>query len=229
MNRTCHSADQLSHVARRLDELYGPRAWQSSGAPIDELVQTILSQHTSDTNTERAYASLRTRFPTWDAVIAAPTSDVADAIRSGGLANQKAPRIQRVLEDIRSERGSLELDNLSALSVRDARRWLTRFPGIGPKTASCVLLFSLGMPAMPVDTHVHRVARRLGLINDKVSAELAHELLESSLGADREAVYAFHVNAIAHGRSTCRARKPLCGRCPLTDCCDYFQRSATVD
>ncbi|MGH2562750.1 MAG: endonuclease III domain-containing protein [Thermomicrobiales bacterium] len=187
-------------------------------------MQTILSQHTSDANTERAFASLRAQFATWDEVIAAPTSKVADAIRGGGLADQKAPRIRRVLAEILAERGSFELDDLADLPVGAAREWLMQFNGIGPKTASCVLLFSLGMPALPVDTHVHRVARRIGLIDEVVSAEQAHELLESALGANRDTVYAFHVNMITHGRSVCQARRPKCGQCPIADCCVYVQR-----
>lgn len=196
--------------------------------PVDELVMTILSQHTSDVNTERAFAALRSRFPTWDAVIAAPTADVADTIRGGGLANLKAPRIQQALVEIQHEYGSFNIEFLAERSVPDARRLLTRLHGVGPKTASCVLLFSLGMPALPVDTHVHRVARRLGLIGNDVSAESAHDRLESALGGGRDEVYAFHMNMIAHGRAVCSAQQPACGRCRLTRCCDYFRHAAVV-
>lgn len=183
---------------------------------------TLLSQHTSDINTERAFASLRARFPTWEAVRMAPTMEVADAIRSGGLAAIKAPRLQAILNSVLAERGALELDHLAALPLAEARQWLVDLDGVGPKTAACVLLFSLGRPAMPVDTHVHRVAQRLGLIGPGVSAEVAPALLEVGLGADRDRVYAFHVNLIAHGRTVCTARRPFCERCPLTECCDYF-------
>ncbi len=155
---------KLRHVAVLLEDCYGPRRWRSHGEPIDELVATILSQHTSDLNTERAFASLRARFPTWAAVIDAPTEAVAEAIRSGGLANLKAPRIQAVLVAVREQFGDFDLSPLGNLSIAAARAELIKLRGVGPKTASCVLLFSLGMPAMPVDTHVHRVARRLGLI-----------------------------------------------------------------
>jgi endonuclease-3 len=214
--------ERIAEVARRLDLLYGSRTWHPYNPPIDQLIVTILSQHTSDINTDRAFTSLRARFPTWEAVIAAPTGEVAGAIRSGGLADQKAPRIQGVLAEVLRTVGSFDLTFLRDMPVADAREWLMRLHGVGPKTASCVLLFSLGMPALPVDTHVHRVARRIGLIGPNVSAEAAHALLEDALGGDHARVYAFHVNMIAHGRAVCTARRPFCERCSLTDCCDYY-------
>ncbi|MEA2514087.1 MAG: endonuclease [Thermomicrobiales bacterium] len=214
----------IQEIARRLDEHYGPRRWRSHGDPVDELVGTILSQHTSDTNTERAFASLRGRFPTWQQVVDAPTGAVADAIRSGGLANLKAPRIQAALAAVRERFGELDLSRLADMTVADARAELVSLKGVGPKTASCVLLFSFGLPAMPVDTHVHRVSRRLGLIRATESAEAAHELLECDLGENRDEVYAFHLNMIAHGRNVCLSRQPRCERCVLTECCDYFNR-----
>jgi endonuclease-3 len=155
-------------------------------------------------------------------VIDAPTAAVADAIRSGGLANLKAPRIQAVLVAVRERIGALDLSGLADLSVAEARAELVALKGVGPKTASCVLLFSLGLPAMPVDTHVHRVSRRLGLIAAADSAESAHEQLECNLGGNRDEVYAFHMNMIAHGRTLCLARRPRCERCILTECCDYY-------
>ncbi|HKG26707.1 MAG TPA: endonuclease III [Thermomicrobiales bacterium] len=214
----------IAEIAERLVAHYGPRHWRCHGEPVAELVATILSQHTSDANTERAFASLRGRFPTWESVIEAPTEAVADAIRSGGLANLKAPRIQAVLTVIRDRLGAFDLSSLQEMNVAAGRAELMRLKGVGPKTASCVLLFSLGLPAMPVDTHVHRVARRLGLIGAAESAEAAHELLERDLGENRDEVYAFHLNMIAHGRSVCLARQPRCERCVLTECCDYYNR-----
>jgi endonuclease III len=214
--------EKLDEAARRLDALYGPRPWRRHNPPLDELVATVLSQHTSDVNTERAFASLRSRFPTWEAVRAAKSEDVAEAIRSGGLARIKAPRIQRILEAIGETRESLTLDDLADLPLESARAALLALDGVGPKTAACVLLFSLGMPAMPVDTHVHRLAMRLGLIPAGTSAEAAHAHLERLIGDDRNRVYAFHMEAIAHGRQVCHARRPRCERCVLTDCCDYF-------
>ncbi|MCC6791044.1 MAG: endonuclease III [Thermomicrobiales bacterium] len=221
-------ARQTAVIADLLEQTYGPRPWRRHLPPVDELVATILSQHTSDTNTERAFASLRARFPAWTDVIQAPTDDVVEAIRSGGLANQKAPRIQSVLREILDRYGSFDLDALASLPVAQARAELTSLHGIGPKTASCVLLFSLGMPALPVDTHVHRVTRRLGLIDDKLSAEAAHVALESLLGGGRDEVYAFHMHLIGHGRLVCTARRPACERCSLAGYCDYVKRRATT-
>jgi endonuclease III len=217
-----NDSGKIREVAALLDQSYGPRQWNSHGNPIDELVATILSQHTSDLNTERAFAALRAQFPTWEAVIDAPTEAVAEAIRSGGLANLKAPRIQAVLVSVRERFGGFDLSPLGAMTVTSARAELVRLKGVGPKTASCVLLFGLGMPAMPVDTHVHRVSRRVGLIAATESAEAAHELLECALGENVNEVYAFHINLIAHGRTVCLARRPRCERCNLTGCCDYF-------
>ena len=204
-------------VLERLRARYGEPAPRRPDDPLAELVQTILSQHTSDVNTARAYASLRAAFETWDAVLVAPTPAVADAIRSGGLAEVKAPRIQAVLAAIRQDRGELSLDFLRDLDVQEGRRYLTALAGVGPKTAACVLLFSLGMPTLPVDTHVHRVARRLGLIGPKVGAARAHVALEAAIRPGD--VYAFHMLLIHHGRAICRAPVPRCSACPLADIC----------
>ena len=213
---------QLDFIATELECRYGARHWRAQRPPIDELILTVLSQHTSDLNSERAFRDLVSRFPTWESVIAAPTVEVADAIRSGGLAAQKAPRIQAVLRSILVEWGAFELGFLSTMSVADGRRWLKALPGVGPKTASCVLLFSFGLPAMPVYTHVHRVAGRLGLIRASANAEQAQDSLEARLGENRDRIYALHMNLIAHGRTVCVARRPKCGECPLTRCCDYY-------
>jgi endonuclease-3 len=219
---------RVLEIAARLDRRYGPRRWRSHGSPLDELIATVLSQHTSDFNTARAFRSLRERFPTWDLVRAAPTGDVADAVRGGGLANLKAPRIQRILGALAAA-GDPSLASLATMPTDAARRWLCVLPGVGPKTAACVLLFALGKPALPVDTHVHRVARRLGLIAAGVPPERAHAPLEAALGEDRDRVYAFHLNLIAHGREVCVARRPRCERCVLTDRCDFFAASSAAD
>jgi endonuclease-3 len=218
--------DRISDILALLEDAYGERRWRSHAGALDELIATVLSQHTSDTNTARSFASLKQRFDDWESVLVAPVDLVADAIRSGGLAEQKAPRIQGILAAIQEERGSLDLDHLDALPLVDARQWLLRLHGVGPKTAACVLLFSLGRPTLPVDTHVHRVAKRLGLIGPKVGADTAHGALEAGLGGDRDRVYSFHVTMIAHGRAVCTARRPYCERCPLTECCDYFRTTA---
>lgn len=215
---------RFREIVARLEERYGRPAWRPHGPPLDELIATVLSQHTSDVNTARSYASLRTSFPDWGSVAEATTSQVADAIRCGGLAGTKAPRIQAILRTIEAEIGELSLDWLAKWGLPEARAWLTSLPGVGPKTAGCVLLFSLGLPAMPVDTHVHRVSRRLGLIGERVSAETAHESIERAVGHNRDDVYALHVNLIRHGRAVCRARNPACSRCNLVDLCPAANR-----
>lgn len=212
-------AQRLHEIDSRLAQQFGRPAWRSHGPPLDELISTILSQHTSDTNTARAFAALRSRFPTWPDVLDAAESDVADTIRSGGLANLKAPRIQNVLRAVAAETGEISLNWIQTWPMETARSWLQSLPGVGPKTAACVLLFSLGMPAMPVDTHVHRVTRRLGLIPDSLDANRAHPALDHLIGPNRDAIYALHLNLIQHGRSTCKARAPTCCRCALNDLC----------
>lgn len=211
-------------VHDRLLRAYGPRRWRPHGTPLDELIATILSQHTSDANSARAFDSLRRAFPTWDRVLAAPEADVAEAIRVGGLARVKAPRIKALLADLAERYGALSLDFLAELSTADARAVLEAIPGVGPKTAACVMLFSLGRPALPVDTHVHRVSERLGLVPAGLSAERVERELEASLPPD--AYYAFHINLIAHGRGVCKAQRPRCEGCALADLCDYARRSA---
>jgi endonuclease-3 len=207
-------------VYQRLVEAYGPRTLRPGRDPLDELILTILSQNTTDRNSGRAYRLLRAKFPTWEEVLAAPVSEVYEAIKPAGLGNIKAPRIQNTLREILARRGELRLDFLEDLSLEEGRRWLISLEGIGPKTAACVLLFALGKPALPVDTHVHRVARRLGLIGPKVGADLAHTLLEAAVPP--EAVYAFHVDMIQHGRRVCHPQRPECGSCPLNDMCGFY-------
>lgn len=219
---TLSPTDRTRHIEARLRSFYGPRAWRSSGDPIDELVATILSQNTSDVNSMRAYASLRRAYPTWRTIIEAPVEEVAESIRGGGLANIKAPRIQRVLGLILAEFADGNLDALTSLEVSSARDRLTRLPGVGMKTASCVLLFSLGMPAMPVDTHVHRVASRTGMIPAGTSPDKAHAILEGQLDGSLDAAYAFHLNCISLGRDICRAPTPHCEMCPISNLCHYY-------
>jgi endonuclease-3 len=216
-----HLYEKTSEIADRLDEQYGPRRLKTNRDPVGEVVQTILSQHTSDVNSGRAYASLRAAFPTWESVVDAPSELIAESIRSGGLADQKAPRIQHALATILEARGAFDLSFLSSLEREDARDWLMSIHGVGPKTASCVLLFSLGMPVMPVDTHIHRVSIRLGIMPPSMSAEAGHKWLESLLGDDPQRIFAFHVEMIQHGRQICVARAPRCDDCFLRDICDF--------
>ena len=218
--RDC-SGHRAAAVLHRLEAVYGRPSWRPEAhhGPLEELVQTILSQHTSDLNSGRAYESLRLRYPSWADVATAPTTDVAEAIRCGGLARQKARTIQAVLDSVLDEDGSSLLDGLETLPLDVARRRLTGLPGVGPKTAACVLRFACGRPALPGDPHGYRVTRRIGLIPSTVSAEQAHALLEAIV--EPEDVYSFHLNLIAHGRRVCTARVPRCDDCVLADICDY--------
>ncbi len=218
----------IQSIASALDAEYGRKPWHSHGDPLSELIGTILSQHTSDSNTAAAYASLRQRFPTWPEVLTAPVNDVADAIRTGGLANIKAARIQDALHFVDGSIGN-NWDAFRGLSVETARRQLCQIPGVGPKTASCVILFSLGMPAMPVDTHVHRVALRTGMIPTGTSADQAHGILEVGLDGTRDDSYSFHMNLIEHGRQVCKARSPRCGACPISYHCHFFRTASPFE
>ena len=213
--------DKYNAVFHILNEVYGRPVWRSHGSPLDELIGTILSQATADVNTARAYAELTARFPDWDSVMNAPPEEVVAAIRSAGLAPTKGPRIQKALRTIMRQRGQLSLDFLADMPLDEALAWLTAIDGVGPKTAAIVMLFSLGRPAFPVDTHVYRVGRRLGLIAPRQSAAQAHVTL-AELGAP-ETYYPMHINLIRHGREICRARVPHCHICPLSDECDYYR------
>jgi endonuclease-3 len=188
--------------------------------PLDELINTILSQNTNDLNRDRAYHALRAKFPTWEAVRDAPAAQVIDAIRPAGLANQKGPRIQKVLRRITEERGQLDLNFLREWPDAEAKAWLMSLDGVGPKTAAIVLLFALGKPAFPVDTHIQRVTARLGLIPPGTSAEKAHDLLEALVPP--EWYHSFHLNVIEHGRQVCKAQRPRCADCGLRAWCDYY-------
>jgi endonuclease-3 len=206
-------------ILDRLRERYGAPSVHRRLPPLDELMLTILSQNTSDVNCERAYASMRERFPRWSDVRDADTAELERVLRPGGLAAQKAPRIQAVLRELSDDGGPPRLDRAAKLAPADAMAMLEGLPGVGPKTASCVLLFSLDVPVMPVDTHVGRVARRLGLIPDGMADGPAHAAL-TALVPDARMLEA-HLLLITHGRRTCLARRPRCGECPLLDLCPY--------
>ncbi len=214
------SETRALQVHQALLDYFGYPEWPHPAPPVDELISTILSQNTNDTNRDRAFQALRRRFPSWEAVRDADPQDVVDAIRPAGLANQKGPRIQHVLREITRQRGSLDLDFLAGLPPDEAKGWLQSFKGVGPKTASIVMLFSFGKPAFPVDTHIYRVTGRLGLRPARMSVEQAHEWLACLFPA--EAYYALHLNLIRLGREICHARKPDCPRCPLQAWCDYY-------
>ena len=220
------------HLARIYDLLiatYGEPQNEPDFDPVGGLIGTILSQHTSDINSERAYKQLVATFATWEEVRDAPTYKVAEAILSGGLANIKARRIQDVLHELtelQAQRGDTRpldraLDELTHLHPEEAWRSLRKLPGVGPKTAACVLMFNLNLPVMPVDTHVHRVSQRLGLIGPKVNADQAHDIFAKV--TPPEWVYPLHVNLIRHGRQVCHAQRPACKACPLYSECAYVE------
>ena len=207
---------EIEEVLSLLEKEYGEPE-RAGRDPVSELIITILSQNTSDVNSGRAFAELASTFPSWEEMIDADTDEIEAAIRSGGLSRIKAERIKQALNEILKSAGSLDLGFLSDLELAEAKAWLRGLPGVGPKTAGCVLLFSLGMPALPVDTHVYRVSRRLGLIDSRASPEKAHQILEG-LVPPRE-VYRFHMSMVEHGRRVCRARHPRCGECVFNEVC----------
>ncbi len=242
------SVSRIPEIIRRLDEAYGIPEWRPHHDPLSELILTILSQNTSDGNSGRAFVRLLERFPTWDAVADAPLADLVAAIQPGGLAPTKAPRIQGVLREVRERTGGYDLSFLAEMPPDEARAWLADLHGVGPKTVACVLMFALGMPAMPVDTHVFRVAMRLGLIAERVpaAAPTAKSKQQTVKGKGQTAkgnvartaamtaekahalleamvppdeYYAFHIGLIKHGRRTCTAQRPACGACVLADVC----------
>ena len=211
--------EKIRRIAPLLEGEYGRPEYKPAHGPLDELILTILSQNTSSANYGRAFAGLRERFPSWDEVRLADESEIEDAIRVGGLARIKSGRIKRVLNEIHDMRGETILDFIGEMPDKEARAFLIRFEGVGLKTASCVLMFSLGRPVFPVDTHVHRIARRLGLIGASVSAEAAHDILGEMI--PDELVYSLHVNLVTHGRRVCKAQNPKCGECVLLILCPY--------
>jgi endonuclease-3 len=200
-----------------LEISYGPRPLVPHCDPLGELVQTILSQNTSDANSRPAYQALRQAFPRWEQLLEAPLAAIAEPIKSGGLALIKAQRIQDALLEIRRQRGILDLGFLNDMPVKDGLQWLKKLKGVGDKTANCVLLFALGKPALPVDTHIFRVSKRLGLIPYKASLEEAHQSLIKKVPADR--LYPFHMLMIEHGRRICLAQRPRCQSCIIKEIC----------
>lgn len=216
MNRTAQRALKIHET---LLEAFGEPIWRNPLPPVDELVSTILSQNTNDINRDRAFNALRAKFADWESVRDANVEDVVTAIRPAGLANQKGPRIQQVLRQITKERGGLDLSFLKDLPLEEARSWLTKFNGVGPKTAAIVLCFSLGRPAFPVDTHIYRVSGRIGLHPEAMTVEQAHPYLEALFPP--ETYYAAHLNLIRLGREVCHARKPDCPKCPIRKLCDF--------
>lgn len=214
-------------VAPILEEVYG-RKEPTRRDGMDELISCILSQSTTDANRDRGFARLKERFSTWEQVHRSPVDELIDAIRPAGLSNSKAPYIQGSLEQIFEERGEYKIDFLENMTPEAAKAWLQQLPGVGPKTAAIVLCFGYNMPAFPVDTHVHRVGKRIGFLPNRISANKAHDYMETIVPS--EDYYPFHLQMIYHGRALCKARNPQCDSCPLTTYCDDFSsRNASTE
>ena len=212
----------VGYVIQNLERAYGvPANKWTDWDVLDMLVAVILSQATSDANSDRTFDALKRRFPTWDAVLRAREQTLADTIRLGGLANQKAAVIRNLLRQVKERHGSFDLSFLRALPAKDAVNYLAQFRGVGPKTAACTLLFACGTEVFPLDTHIFRVLRRVGLIPARCSDEFAHEVMNRVVPQGK--FYSLHVNLIRHGRKLCRPREPVCERCPIVEYCDYGQ------
>ena len=223
-------SEEITYVKTRLKarkicdiliRYYGKEVSARKLAPLDELVMTILSQHTNDVNMFRAYESLKERFATWEEVMEAPQEEVALFIKSSGMYNLKAKRIQTALREIQERVGRLDLSHLETMDLDKAKKWLTSLHGVGPKTASIVLLFSFQRPVLPVDTHVWRVTKRLGLIGEKVSREKAHKLLEEIMPTS--CIPSLNKNLVRHGREVCKSQNPKCDECFLSGLCQYYE------
>jgi len=223
MQNTSLLANKALAAHNQLLETFGIPEWRNPLPPLDELVSTILSQNTNDLNRDRAYIALREKFSDWESVRDADTQDVIMAIRPAGLAEQKGPRIQTILQQITALQGELSLEFLRMYEPEEARHWLLQFKGVGPKTASIVMLFSLELPAFPVDTHIYRVTQRLGLTPQKMTPDQAHHHLAGLL--PQETYYAAHLNFIRLGRTICLARRPKCTLCPLQNLCEYHKNN----
>ncbi|MDQ3754178.1 MAG: endonuclease III [Acidobacteriota bacterium] len=211
----------LRYIIQNLERVYGVPENCRASDPLDMLIKIILSQATTDTNSRRTFAALKRRFPTWDAALRTRESTIARTIQSGGLAQQKAAVIKNLLRQIKEERGSLDLSFLHDLLADEAARYLSQFRGIGPKTIACTLLFACRKDIFPLDTHIFRTLRRVGLLPQRCSDTRAHEIMTALVPTGK--FYSFHVNLIRHGRHCCRPRDPLCKRCPIVEYCDYGQ------
>jgi len=216
------STDKPVHyIVQNLERAYGVPSNERSSDPLDMLVRIILSQATSDTNSHRTFAALKKRYPTWEDLLKARVSSIASTIRSGGLSNQKAQVIKDILRQIKDEHGTLDLSFLHELDEERAIGYLKQFRGIGPKTIACTLLFACRKEVFPLDTHIFRVLRRVGLIPQKCTDQRAHQIMNPIVPGGK--FYSLHVNLIRHGRALCRPREPLCERCPIVEYCDYGQ------
>ena len=210
---------KIKRLSDLLEKGYGKKVWKVQADPLSVLLETILSQNTSDNNSHKAFSHLRSKFKNWDEVRKAKVKKIADTIRLGGLASIKALRIKNILVQIYEENHNLNLSFLKRWRTNKVRSWLQRFKGVGDKTIACVLLFSLKRPAMPVDTHVLRVSKRLGLVPQKSDATKAEAILERLV--PKNLIYQFHLNLIAHGRMVCKEANPNCPDCVLLENCEF--------
>jgi endonuclease-3 len=216
-------SEKAEQICKILIQHYGDTISERKLPPLDELVMTILSQHTNDINMYRAFENLKETYPTWEEVLEAPQEELAQVIRSSGMFNLKAKRIQSTLQEIHARMGRLDLSHLASMELEEAKEWLTSLHGVGPKTAAIVLLFSFGRSVLPVDTHVWRVTKRLGLIDNKVSRERAHVLLEQIIPLN--CIPSLNKNLVQHGRDVCKSQNPRCTECILNNHCEYFLTS----
>jgi endonuclease-3 len=216
-----HTPESIPYILQNLEAVYGVPKPEPGLDPLDVLIETILSQSTTNANSSRAFESLKQRFPTWEAARRARVGSIEMAIRSGGLSRQKSVRIKELLNEIHKRRGSLDLSFLKSAPLDDAKQFLASFKGVGPKTVACTLLFSCNRAVFPIDTHIFRIARRLRLIPEKCSDEEAHILMGEMI--PRKRYYEAHINMIRHGRKVCRPRNPLCELCCLIEYCEYYQ------
>ena len=220
LNVSSRIPESIPYIIQNLRAVYGNPKPEPGLDPLDVLIETILSQSTSNINSGRAFENLKKRFPTWEQARRARVTSIEAAIRSGGLARQKSVRIKNLLNEIYQQRGSLDLSFLRSAPLDEARQFLASFKGIGPKTVACTLLFACNRPVFPIDTHIFRIARRLALIPERCSDEQAHEIMGRILPAGR--YFEVHINLIRHGRRVCRPSDPLCEECCLVEYCGYY-------
>ncbi len=209
----------VTHIIAFLEARFGESSWQGRGKPLDSLILTILSQSTSDHNRDMAYNSLENNFQNWEEVMNANSTVIADSIRSAGLANQKSVRIKNILNWINKTYGSLNIDFIFEQDPNDVIKTFTKLKGIGLKTISVVLMFTCGIDIFPVDTHVHRICRRIGLVPNKANAEKTHYIMQTLIPVGKS--YSLHMNFLKLGRTICKAQNPKCDECPVLELCEY--------
>ncbi|KPL02238.1 MAG: hypothetical protein AMJ90_06430 [candidate division Zixibacteria bacterium SM23_73_2] len=218
--------EKIKKISVLLNKEYGKKVWRSRGEPLSVLIGTILSQNTSDNNSHQAFENLKRSFKNWESVRKAPINKIENAVRHGGLAKIKAKRIKDILNQIKNDNHNTSLSQLRKMKTQEVIDYLGKFKGVGEKTIACVLLFSLGRPFIPVDTHVFRLSKRLGLIPKKADSNKAHTILQKEVYPNL--VYSFHLNLIRHGREVCKAKNPSCGDCVLFDLCQAPEKNKFI-